>query len=62
IQMGAEGCVLASEGGLVAVWGVRDLVVVHTPDATLVIPRSDAQKVKEILAELGKDPKRKSLL
>lgn len=62
LEIGSENCVLASEGGLVAAWGVRDLVIVHTPDATLVIPREEAQKVKEILAELGKDPKRMSLL
>lgn len=62
LEIGAENCVLASEGGLVAAWGVSDLVIVHTPDATLVIPRSEAQRVKEILAELAKDPGRRTLL
>jgi len=62
LEIGSENCILASEGGLVAAWGVSDLVIVHTPDATLVIPREEAQKVKEILAELGKDEGRKSLL
>lgn len=62
LEIDSQNCVLASEGGLVAALGVRDLVIVHTPDATLVIPREEAQRVKEILAELGKDPDRKSLL
>jgi mannose-1-phosphate guanylyltransferase len=62
LEIGSENCVMVSEGGIVAALGVRDLVIVHTPDATLVIPREEAQRVKEILAELGKDPKRKSLL
>lgn len=39
---------------LVAVLGVADLVVVDTPDAVLVCPRSRAQDVKKLVAELNK--------
>ena len=35
---------------LLALVGVRDSVVVHTADATLVCPRGDAERVKELLA------------
>jgi mannose-1-phosphate guanylyltransferase len=35
---------------LVALVGVRDSVVVHTADVTLVCPVSDAERVKQLLA------------
>ena len=38
IELDGGGNVLFSEGGIVATVGVSDLVVVHTPDATLVCP------------------------
>ena len=34
---------------LVGLVGVEDLIVVHTPDATLVCPRSEAERVKELV-------------
>ena len=37
---------------LVAALGVDDLIIVHTPDATLVARRDDSERVKEILDEL----------
>ncbi len=37
---------------LVALVGVRDSVVVHTADVTMVCPMSDAERVKELLAEV----------
>ncbi len=36
---------------LIAVVGCPDLVVIHTPKATLVCPKSEAQRVKELHAE-----------
>lgn len=47
-----EGCVSVSEGGMVAALGVQDLIMVHTPDVTLVAHRDDEQRVKQLLAEL----------
>jgi mannose-1-phosphate guanylyltransferase len=44
--------VLVSDGPVVAVAGVRDLVVVATPDAVLVVPKAEAQRVKQLVAEL----------
>ncbi|MCV2488577.1 sugar phosphate nucleotidyltransferase [Geodermatophilus sp. YIM 151500] len=37
---------------LVALVGVRDSVVVHTADVTMVCPIGDAERVKELLAEV----------
>ena len=41
-----------SDGRLTAVDGVNDLVVVTTSDAVMVIPRSRAQEVRELVAKL----------
>lgn len=41
-----------AEGKLVALLGVEGLVVVDTPDAILVARRGDAQRVRELLADL----------
>jgi mannose-1-phosphate guanylyltransferase len=35
---------------LVATLGVSDMIIVHTPDITMVCPKSEAQRVKELVA------------
>ena len=44
--------VVPNSGRLVAALGVRDLIIVDTPDAVLVCPRDRAQEVKSIVDEL----------
>jgi mannose-1-phosphate guanylyltransferase len=52
MTLDSEGCVLVSEpGGLLAVLGVRDLIVVRVGDATLVCPRDRAQEVRRLVHE-----------
>ncbi len=46
------GTVLVSDGPLVAAVGVRDLVVVATRDAVLVVPREQCQRVRELVEAL----------
>ena len=53
----SHGCVVHSADRLTAILGVRDLVVVTTPDAVLVLPRDRAQEVKSLVASL-KEAKR----
>ena len=48
----ASNCVIHSDDRLTAVVGVKDLVVVSTPDAVLVIPRDRAQEVRELVEKL----------
>jgi len=48
----ARNCVIHSVDRLTAVLGVDDLVVVSTPDAVLVAPRSRAQEVRELVGKL----------
>jgi mannose-1-phosphate guanylyltransferase len=49
---GASGNVLVSTGPTISVVGVDDLVVVATPDAVLVVPKNEAQKVKDVVEAL----------
>jgi mannose-1-phosphate guanylyltransferase len=44
--------VVPTAGRLVAALGVRDLVIVDTPDAVLVCPRDRAQEVKSLVDQL----------
>jgi mannose-1-phosphate guanylyltransferase len=48
----AGGNVLVSTGPVVSVVGVDDVVVVATPDAVLVVPKDQAQRVKEVVEAL----------
>src|SRR5262250_1572936 len=57
----ASGNFLWSPSKFVAAIGVRDLVVVETPDALLICPRDRAQDVAKIVKHL-ESQKRKDLL
>lgn len=55
IALDSSDCtVVAGEGHVVGVVGMSDVVVVHTADATLVLPRERAQDVRLIRDELEK--------
>ncbi len=47
-----SGCYLHSSGRLLATVAVRDLTVVETPDAVLVMDRRHAQGLKKLVAQL----------
>lgn len=49
-----EGCYLNARHRLIAALGIRDLVIVETSDAVLVVPRQRAQEVKKLVAGLKK--------
>jgi mannose-1-phosphate guanylyltransferase len=49
VDLDAGNNILVGEGVVVTVIGVRDLVVVATPDAVLVVPKNEAQRVKEVV-------------
>jgi mannose-1-phosphate guanylyltransferase len=48
----SSGNVLVSTGPALSVIGINDLVVVATPDAVLVVPKDEAQRVKEVVEAL----------
>ena len=52
VTMDTQDCVIHSDGRLTAVVGVKDLVVVSTSDAVMVVPRARAQEVRELVAKL----------
>jgi len=52
-----DNLMYAGGGQLVAALGVRDLVIVATPDATLVTTRENAERVREIVAHLKNQQK-----
>jgi len=59
----SSNCVVVGDKKhLVAVAGVRDLVIVHTPDATLVCHKNESQKVRELVRKLTGEKKYKKLL
>ena len=51
----AQGCVYYAEDGLLALLGVRDLIVVRLGDVTLVCAKDQAQEVKRLVQEAVKD-------
>lgn len=53
VQEASTGNYLHADGVLLAVQDVHDLVIVATPDATLVAPRSSASDLKRLVSRLG---------
>jgi mannose-1-phosphate guanylyltransferase len=63
VGLDASDCVVVGDKKhLVAAVGVRDLVIVHTPDATLVCHRNETQKVRELVKKLAAEKKHRKLL
>ncbi|MEZ5276256.1 MAG: sugar phosphate nucleotidyltransferase [Opitutaceae bacterium] len=62
IESGTGNIVVSGEGHLVALIGCDDLVVIHTADATLVCPRGESQRIKDLVTRLGRDPAYRHLL
>jgi mannose-1-phosphate guanylyltransferase len=48
-----DNIVISENGHLVAVLGAENLIVVHTPDATLVCPKSHAQDIKKLVQKIA---------
>lgn len=61
VALDTEGCVVRGGGKLVALVGLRDLVVVDTPDALLVCPKDRAQEVKRVVEELERRGQKRCL-
>jgi mannose-1-phosphate guanylyltransferase len=63
VGLNATNCVVVGDDKhLVTAVGVSDLVIVHTPDATLVCRKSDAQKVRDLVKQLAAERKYRKLL
>jgi mannose-1-phosphate guanylyltransferase len=56
-QEATDNIVFSSERKLVALAGVRDLIVIETADALLVCHRSEAEKIKNLVPRLPEELK-----
>ncbi|MDB5661709.1 MAG: mannose-phosphate guanylyltransferase [Sphingomonas bacterium] len=52
ISIDTSGCLIRSDGPLVAAVGVKDLIIIATKDAVLVLPRGSSQEVKRAVEAL----------
>ncbi len=52
VTLDSENCLIHAEDRLTAVVGLKDVIVVTTADAVLVLPRERAEEVKRLVAEL----------
>ena len=55
IALDSRNCLIRSDGPLVAAIGIEDLVIVATADAILVVPRAQAQRVKDVVERLKQE-------
>jgi mannose-1-phosphate guanylyltransferase len=55
IAIDTHGCLIRSDGPVVAAVGVSDLIVIATKDAVLILPRGSSQNVKQAIAALKRD-------
>ena len=62
LALEANGNTLFSDGGLVAAFGVSDLLIVQTGGVTLVLPKDKAPRLKELVKLAQKDAKLKKYL
>lgn len=62
LALEAKNNTLFSDGGLVAAFGVSDLLIVQTGGVTLVLPKDKASRLKELVKLAQKDAKLKTFL
>lgn len=62
IEQGAGNIVFSEGDHLVTVLGADNLIVVHTPEATLVCPKGRAQEIKALLGRVAAEPGAKRYL
>jgi len=62
IDIGSENSTIFAGERLVATIGLKDMVVVDTPDATLVIPKERVQEVRKIVEILKKNGREEHLI
>ena len=52
VAVDSSGCLIRSDGPVIAALGVSDLVIVATERAVLIVPRGESQRVKEAIDAL----------
>ena len=62
IDIGSQDSIVFAGERLVATLGLKDMVVVDTPDATLVTPKERVQEIRKIVEELKRGGREEHLL
>jgi mannose-1-phosphate guanylyltransferase / mannose-6-phosphate isomerase len=62
VDIGSRNSIIFSDKRLIATIGLEDMVVVDTPDATLVTPKGRAQDVRKIVDVLKKNDREEHLI
>ena len=62
IDIGSHDSIVFAGERLIATLGLKDMVVVDTPDATLVTPKERVQEIRKIVEELKRDGREEHLL
>jgi mannose-1-phosphate guanylyltransferase / mannose-6-phosphate isomerase len=62
IDVGSQDSIVFAGERLVTTIGLKNMVVVDTPDATLVTPKKDVQEVRKIVEELKRSGREEHLL
>lgn len=55
IAIDTSGCLLRTDGPLMAAVGIKDLIVIATGDAVLILPRGSSQDVKRAIEALKRE-------
>jgi mannose-1-phosphate guanylyltransferase len=61
VAIDSSGCLVRSEARLVAMIGLKDMVIVDTPDVLLVCPKDRTQDVRELVNRLASDAREEYL-
>lgn len=61
LSLGTKGCLIHSNGRLIATIGLDDMVIVDTLDALLICPKDKVQEVKKIVEILKKEKRHENL-
>lgn len=63
VGVDSRNCIVVNDSGkIITAVGVSDLVIVQTGDATMICRKGDSQRVREIVKQLGAQPKYRKLL
>ncbi|WP_456288560.1 mannose-1-phosphate guanylyltransferase [Paenibacillus sp. AK002] len=52
LNIDTKGCIIESNGKLIATLGIEDLIIVETEDVTLICKKEKAQEIKSLIKEL----------
>ena len=61
LVLSSEGNYIYSEKGIVATVGVKDLIIIQTKDALLIVNRHDSERVKEVVDYLEREKRQEYL-